>query len=118
METALSIRNNTNNVTAPNNNYQERKLFLYLICHDFRKINDGIKIFDKCTSGVVPQSSRLLPPYPTALSPCRRGARRQEWILRQGGQRDARTLPPSGTAAGPNHRATQRQGLFLFFKTL
>jgi hypothetical protein len=54
--------------------------FIYLICHDFQKINGQIKIFDKCTYGVVPHSVRLLPPHPTALSPCRRGARRQESI--------------------------------------
>jgi hypothetical protein len=41
--------------------------FLYLFCHDFRKINDRIKIFAKCTSGVVPHGGRSF---------CRRGARR------------------------------------------
>jgi hypothetical protein len=56
------------------------RIFLYLICHDFRKIFGRTKIFDKCTSGVVPHGVRLLPPYPTVLSPCRRGARRQESI--------------------------------------
>jgi hypothetical protein len=56
------------------NLYKKRDSFIYLFCHDFRKINSRIKIFEKCTSGVVP----LLPPCPTALSPCRRGARRQE----------------------------------------
>jgi hypothetical protein len=29
------------------------RIFLYLICHDFRKINGRIKIFDKCIFGVV-----------------------------------------------------------------
>jgi hypothetical protein len=76
------------------------RIFLYLICHDFRKINGRIKIFEKCTSGAVPHGGRLLPPYPTALSPCRRGARRQEsGSCAKAGQRGARTLPPSGTAA-------------------
>jgi hypothetical protein len=53
--------------------------FLYLICHDFRKINGRSKIFDKCTSGAVTHGGGLLPPYPKALSPCRRV------FLRQGG---------------------------------
>jgi hypothetical protein len=90
-------------------------IFLYLICHDFRKINGRIKIFEKCTSGAVPHGGRLLPPYPTTLSPCRRGARRLEsGSCSRTGQRGARTLPPSGTAAGPYRRTTRRQGLFYF----
>jgi hypothetical protein len=74
--------------------------FFYLICHDFRKINGRIKIFDKCTSGVVSRDGRLLPPYPTALSPCCRGARRQE----------SGSCARAGSAApGPCRRAAQRQ---------
>jgi hypothetical protein len=54
--------------------------FLYLICYDFRKIIGRIKIFDKCISDIVAHCVRRLPPHPTALSPCRRGERRQESI--------------------------------------
>jgi hypothetical protein len=35
---------------------QMHEFFIYLYCHDFRKINGRIKIFEKCTSGVVPHS--------------------------------------------------------------
>jgi hypothetical protein len=45
----------------------KKNFFLYLFCHDFRKINGRIKIFEKCTSGVVPHGGRLLLSYPTAL---------------------------------------------------
>jgi hypothetical protein len=99
-------------------------IFLYLICHDFRKINGRIKISEKGTSGVVPHGGRLLPPHPTTLSLYRRGAWRQELGSdARAGQRGASTLPPSGTAAGPYRHATRRQGLFYFssffiFKTL
>jgi hypothetical protein len=41
--------------------------FIYLICHDFRKIIGRIKIFDKCTSDAVAHGVRLLPSYRTAL---------------------------------------------------
>jgi hypothetical protein len=54
------------------------EFFLYLICQDFRKINGRIKIFDKCTFGAIPHGGRLPLPYPTSLSPCCCGARRQE----------------------------------------
>jgi hypothetical protein len=30
------------------------EFFIYLFCHNFQKINGRIKIFEKCTSGVVP----------------------------------------------------------------
>jgi hypothetical protein len=88
-------------------------IFLYLICHDFWKINGRIKIFDKCTAGAVPYGGRLLPPYSTALSLCRRGARRQEYgsCARAGSAAPG----PCRRAAGPNRRATRRQGLFYFF---
>jgi hypothetical protein len=33
-------------------------IFIYLVCHDFRKINCRIKIFEKCTSGVVLHGGR------------------------------------------------------------
>jgi hypothetical protein len=79
---------------------QIREFFIYLICHDFQKINGQIKILDKCTSGVVPYGGRLLPPYPTALSPCRRGALRQ----------DSGSCATAGSAApGPCRRAAQWQ---------
>jgi hypothetical protein len=72
-------------------------IFLYLICHDFRKINGRIKIFEKCTSGVVAHGGRLLPP---------RGTTAVAWFRRQGGaaQRQdpagSRSVPPCHTAAG------------------
>jgi hypothetical protein len=71
--------------------------FLYLFCHDFRKINGRIKIFEKCTSGVVPHGGRLLPSWGTAA-----GA----WFGRLGGA--ARRQDPSA----------ERQGLFYFFSFL
>jgi hypothetical protein len=71
--------------------------FLYLICHDFRKIIGRIKIFDKCTS-----NARLLPPYRTTLSPCRRGLRRQESIS---------CASAVSTASGTCRRAARRQTL-------
>jgi hypothetical protein len=78
----------------------KRYNFLYLICHDFRKINGPIKFFDKCASGTVPHGGRLLPPYPTALSPCRRGACRQE---------TGSCARAGSTAPGPCRRAAWRQ---------
>jgi hypothetical protein len=44
----------------------ERIFFIYLICHDFRKINGRTKIFKKCISGAVPQGVKSLPPWDTA----------------------------------------------------
>jgi hypothetical protein len=77
--------------------------FFYLICYDFRKINDRIKIFfDKCTSSVVAHGVRLLPPLLTALSPCRRGTRRQESIS---------CASAGSMAPGPCRRAARRQRL-------
>jgi hypothetical protein len=73
------------------------EFFLYLLCHDFRKINGRIKIFEKCTSDTVPYGGRLLPPCATEPGSGGRAARR-----------GARTLPPSGTTAGPYPRATRR----------
>jgi hypothetical protein len=46
---------------------QTKTIFLYLICHDFRKIIGRIKIFEKCTSDAVAHGVRLLPPHRTAL---------------------------------------------------
>jgi hypothetical protein len=86
--------------------------YIYLICHDFRKINGRIKIFEKCTPVAAPHGGRLLPPHPATLSPCRRGA---QW---QDPSSGARILPPSGTAAGLYRRATRRQGLFFSFSFL
>jgi hypothetical protein len=66
-------------------------IFLYLICHDFRKINGRIKIFEKCTSGASP-----------AAAPC-----------------GVKSLPLRGTAAGARFQrqggAARCQGLFYFF---
>jgi hypothetical protein len=91
------------------------EFFIYLICHDFRKINGRTKIFEKYTSGAVAHGSCLPPPYPRVLSPCRRGTRRQEpSSCARAGHRGARTLPPSGTAAGPYRRATRRQFFLVF----
>jgi hypothetical protein len=50
------------------------RIFLYLICHDFRKIIGQINIFDKCIYDAVAHGVRLLPPHPTALGPYRRAA--------------------------------------------
>jgi hypothetical protein len=65
---------------------QKLESFLYLICHDFRKIAVRIKIFDKCTSDAV---ARLLLSYrralgvPTAAGHGGRGAAngRQHWLV-------------------------------------
>jgi hypothetical protein len=55
--------------------------FLYLFCHDFRKINGRIKIFEKCTSSVdyaaAPHGVKSLPPWGTAARACRRAARQE-----------------------------------------
>jgi hypothetical protein len=72
------------------------RIFLYLFCHDFRKINGRIKIFEKCTSAAVPHGVKSLPRLVPAA------------------ERGGRILPPSGTAAGPYRRATWRWGLFYF----
>jgi hypothetical protein len=88
--------------TRENNNVDFRRIFLYLICHDFRKIIARTKILEKYTSGVVAHGIRLLPPHPTALSPCRRGARRQESIS---------CASAGSTAPGPCRQAARRQGL-------
>jgi hypothetical protein len=61
------------------------EIFLYLISHDFQKINGRIKIFEKCTSTVLHsgrlRGGRSLVPAPGRGSavpgPYRRGARRQ-----------------------------------------
>jgi hypothetical protein len=45
------------------------RLFIYLICHDFRKIIGPTKILKKYTSSAVAHG---------AWSSCRRGPRRQE----------------------------------------
>jgi hypothetical protein len=76
--------------------------FIYLICHDFRKIIGRIKIFDKCTSDAVAHSVRLLPPCRTVLSPCRRGLQWQESISCASG---------ISTASGTCRRAARRQVL-------
>jgi hypothetical protein len=77
-------------------------IFLHLICHDFRKIIGRTKTFEKYTSGVVVHGVRLLLLHPTALSPCRHGARRQESV----------SCASAGSAApGPCRRAARRQGL-------
>jgi hypothetical protein len=54
------------------------RIFLYLFCHYFPKINGRIKIFEKCTFGTVPHGGRLLPPHPHSV----------------------KSLPSWGTAAG------------------
>jgi hypothetical protein len=90
-------------------------IFLYLIYHDFRKINGRIKIFDKCTSGVAAHGGWLLPPYPhdvKTLPPWDTAA--GAYFLRQAVHRGARTLPPRGTAAGACRRGARRQGFFSF----
>jgi hypothetical protein len=57
-----------------------------------------VESFEKCTSDAAYHGVKLLPLHPAALSPCRRGARRQEpGSSARAGRRDARTLPPSGT---------------------
>jgi hypothetical protein len=92
------------------------KFFYIYFCHNFRKINGRIKIFEKCTSGAVPHGGRLLPPHPMALVPGAVGHSGTSLVpaLGRGGV-GARTLPPSGAAAGPYRRATRRQVLFYFF---
>jgi hypothetical protein len=62
-------------------------IYIYLICHDFRKINGRIKIFDKCTSGAVAHG---------AWSSCRRGPRRTVGSTGRWGQ----VLMPWLTASG------------------
>jgi hypothetical protein len=47
--------------------FSENFDFLYLFCDDFQKINGRIKIFEKCTSSVVPHDGRHLSPHPTTL---------------------------------------------------
>jgi hypothetical protein len=91
--------------------------FLYLIYHDFRKINGRIKIFEKCTSAArtprrqapaaAPHGVKSLPPRGTAA-----GA----WFRRQGGaaRRGARTLPPSGTRVGPYRCHTAARSFYFF----
>jgi hypothetical protein len=71
---------------------QQCEFFLYLFCHDFRKIICGIKIFDKCTSDDVARVT-LLPPSPRRLE----------------------SLPPRATAAGepPTVGSTGRWGQYL-----
>jgi hypothetical protein len=90
------------------------EFFLYLISHDFRKINSRTKIFrEMYSSRPVAHGGWLLAPWPGALSPCRRRTRRQEpSSCARAGHRGARTLPPSGTAADSYRRATWRQGFF------
>jgi hypothetical protein len=92
----------------------EGEFFIYLICHDFRKINGRTKIFEECTSDAVPHGGRILPPHP-ATFPAAVG---------HGG----RSLFPApgwgGTAPGPCRQAGRRQvrtavphggRVFLFF---
>jgi hypothetical protein len=55
-----------------------REIFLYLICHDFRKLIGRIKILEKYTSGDVAHD---------AWSSCRRGPRRQGSAVLAGGAR-------------------------------
>jgi hypothetical protein len=57
--------------------HRKQRIFLYLICHDFRKIIRRIKIFEKCKSDAG-YGVRILPPYRTTLG----------------------VLPPRATAAG------------------
>jgi hypothetical protein len=47
---------------------RERRIFffIYLFWLDSRKINDRIKIFEKCTSGAVLHDVKSLPPWGTA----------------------------------------------------
>jgi hypothetical protein len=52
----------TNNLVQPAPDHEF--FYIYLFIHDFRKIYGPIKIFEKCTSGVVPQ---FLPPWATAF---------------------------------------------------
>jgi hypothetical protein len=40
---------------------KEYDFLINLFCCDFQKINGRIKIFEKCTSGVVPHGGMLLP---------------------------------------------------------
>jgi hypothetical protein len=52
-------RNNQTKLENPGHIHSSRnQIFLYLICHDFRKIKGRIKIFEKCTSGAVPHGGR------------------------------------------------------------
>jgi hypothetical protein len=58
--------------------------FIYLIYHNFRKINGRIKIFDKCTFGAVAHGGWR--PCIAAPGPYRRRARLQEpVVVRLGG---------------------------------
>jgi hypothetical protein len=78
------------------------QIFLYLICHDFRKIIGRIKIFKKCTSDAAAHGVRLLPPHHTTLRPCRRGERQHESNSR---------ASAASTAPGTCRRAAWRQAL-------
>jgi hypothetical protein len=78
------------------------RIFLYLICHDFRKIIGRIKIFEKCTSDAAAHGVRLPPPHRTALRPCRRGERQHESNSR---------ASAASTAPGTCRRAAWRQAL-------
>jgi hypothetical protein len=86
-------------------------IFLYLFCYDFRKINGRIKIFEKCTSGAVSHDGRLMPPYPTALSPCRRGAQQQE---PGSGGKAARRQDPAAELHGGRSLAVPHGGRVFF----
>jgi hypothetical protein len=72
-------------------------IFVYLICHDFRKINGRIKIFEKCTSGAAPHDVKSLPPWGTTA-----GVRfRRQGGVGRGGARThgGRSVPLCHTAA-------------------
>jgi hypothetical protein len=65
--------------------WQVDEFFLYLFCHDFRKIKGRIKNFEKNTSGAVPTvghdvrggaNGQLY--WPVGPDSCRYGARQQD----------------------------------------
>jgi hypothetical protein len=96
--------------------WRDARIFLYLIYHDFSKINGRFKIFDKYTSGAVAHGTLSFcrrvghangrQSWPVGLGTWRRGQRRQDpWRCgpRRQGPGAAAPAPGARLYKGPSH---------------